>query len=208
MTCWSLPEQIKKIILLILPLLLVSCGPVKSTIKNEYQLSGYSKKKYGKYPSKFTLLVVKPQAVGGYQTTDMLYITKPYELMPFAQNAWVDPPANMLFPLLLESLNSANYFHAIDATPYAKETTYRLDTLLLSLHQNFLTKPSKLQMSVKAVLSRSRDNEVIDSAIFKTQKACPEDTPYGGVVAANAAAKEITGAITNFVIQQVKKQRY
>lgn len=201
------PEQLKKIFLIGVALSLVACGPVKKTIENEYQLSRYSAKKYKSRPSRYTLLVVKPQAVGGYQTSEMLYIEKPYELMPFAHNAWVDPPANMLFPLLIQSLSSANYFHAIDSTPYAKETTFRLDTLLLSLHQNFLTKPSKVQMSVKAVLSRSRDNKVINSAIIKAQKACSEDTPYGGVIAANEATKAITSSITNFVINSVKRQR-
>ncbi|WP_367608414.1 hypothetical protein [Legionella sp. W05-934-2] len=200
-------QPIKAVIAIVLMFSLVGCGPVKRNIENEYQLSSYSHKKYESYPSKSTLLVVKPQAVGGYQTSEMLYIKKPYELMSFAYNAWVDPPANMLFPLLLQSLNSANYFHAIDSTPYAKETTYRLDTLLLSLHQNFLTKPSTVQMSIKAVLSRSNDNQVIDSIIIKTQKPCPEDTPYGGVIAANEAVKTVTGAVTDFVIKRVKSQR-
>lgn len=198
------PKWRYKLTLVCLMLTLVACGPVKKSIENEYQLTSYSAKKYGNNPSKNTLLVVKTQAVGGYQTSEMLYVDKPFELMPFAHNAWIDPPANMLFPLLLQSLTSANYFHAIDATPYAKETTYRLDTLILSLQQNFLTKPSTVQMAVKAVLSRSSDNQVIDSIIVKTQKPCREDTPYGGVVAANEATKTITATITDFVIKRVK----
>lgn len=199
-------RQLKIVIFIISCLALAGCGPVKNNIKNEYQLTAYSEKKYKGYPSKDTLLVAKPHAVGSYQTTEMLYINKPYELLPFAHNAWVDPPANMLFPLLLQSLTSAHYFYAIDASPFSKETTYRLDTLLMSLHQNFLTKPSTVYMSVKAVLSRSHDSQVINSVIIRSQKSCPEDTPYGGVIAANEAAKEITRAVTDFVIKGARQQ--
>lgn len=207
MSGWSVPKQFKGIILMLSIPILISCGPVKKTIQNEYQLTCYSKKKYPGNSTKNTLLIVKPQAVGGYQTSGMLYINKPYELTPFAHNAWVDTPANMLFPLLIESLSSAHYFYAIDVSPYAKETTYRLDILLLSLHQNFLTKPSTVQIAVKAVLSRSRDNKVIDAAIIKSQKPCPQDTPYGGVIAANAAAKDLTAAVTKYVINGVKRHQ-
>ncbi len=43
-----------------------------------------------------------PEATAGYQFSTMLYVKKPFELAAFANNAWVDQPANMLMPSLLK----------------------------------------------------------------------------------------------------------
>jgi cholesterol transport system auxiliary component len=183
-------------------LVLVGCSPVKTPVTNEYQLSSYSTKQFVSKPKTITLLVTAPEAVSGYQTVEMRYINKPFQLESFTKNAWTSPPADMLYPLLVQSLQRTGYFHAVASTPTAG-ADYRLDTQLLTLDQNFLKKPSVLEFSVKIVLIHIDDNKVVASRIISQQIACPMETPYGGVIAANQASQQFTGAAAEFVISHL-----
>jgi cholesterol transport system auxiliary component len=184
---------------------LISCSPVSMPESNQYQISSYSSKQWAKRPIHATLLVTIPEAVAGYQTDEMLYIKKPYQLESFAKNAWVNPPANMLYPLLTQSIQRAGYFHAVSSSPYAQDADYRLDTQVLHLEQNFFHKPSVLSFSIKVVLTRISDNKIIASRIISQNIPCAMDTPYGGVLAANKASLLTTEAVTRFVVSSIKR---
>ncbi|WP_412758107.1 ABC-type transport auxiliary lipoprotein family protein [Legionella bozemanae] len=183
---------------------LSACSPVKISVKNQYQLSAYSTKQLAKKPMPITLLVTTPDAAAGYQTEQMLYVKKPYALEPFVKNAWVNPPADMLYPLILQSLQRTNLFEAVTSNAYTLGATYRLDTQLLSLQQNFLKKPSVLEFSAKVVLTYVSDNNVLASKIINLRIPCPSDTPYGGVIAANKATQQFTAALTHFVASHME----
>lgn len=183
---------------------LSACSPVKISVKNQYQLSAYSTKQLAKKPMPITLLVTTPDAAAGYQTEQMLYVKKPYALEPFVKNAWVNPPADMLYPLILQSLQRTNLFEAVTSNAYTLGATYRLDTQLLSLQQNFLKKPSVLEFSAKVVLTHVSDNNVLASKIINLQISCPSDTPYGGVIAANKATQQFTAALAHFVASHME----
>lgn len=190
--------------ILIMSLGLINCSPVKTPVTNEYQLTAFSTKQWSSRPHHVSILVTAPEAVAAFQTEEMLYIKKPYQLEPFVKNAWTAPPADMLFPLLVQSLQRTGYFYAVTSSPYSEEATYRLDTQLLSLAQSFLKKPSVLEFTAKIVLTRTSDNKVIGSQIISQQIACLSDTPYGGVVAANKASLQFTARAVDFVISHIK----
>lgn len=194
-------KLLRKVTLGILVGALSACSPVKMPVTNQYQLTNFSAKRLVAHSSSYTLLVTVPEAVAGYQTEVMLYIKKPYQLEAFVKNAWIDAPANMLYPLLIQSIQSTGYFAAVSSSPYMQGADYRLDTQLLHLEQNFIKKPSTLEFSVKLVLTRVNDNKIVASRIINQNIACPEDTPYGGVVAANRASLLITKAAARFVIR-------
>lgn len=183
---------------------LMGCSPVKTLATNEYQLSAFSIKQFTSRPKALTLMVSPPEAVAGYQTEEMLYTIKPYQVEAFAKNEWTSPPADMLYPLLVQSLQRTGYFYAVATSPYNGEADYRLDTQLINLAQNFLKKPSVIDFTVKVVLTRVRDNKVIASRIFYQHVPCPADTPYGGVIAANKASLQFTAMVANFVISYIK----
>lgn len=185
---------------------LSACSPVKSPVTNQYQLSSYSTKKFGPNSRSVTLLVTAPEAVAGYQTEQMLYMDKPYQVESFAKNAWANPPADMLYPLLIQSLQKAEYFYAVASSPYSAPADYRLDTQLLSLKQNFIKKPSVIEFSVKIALTRIEDNKVVASRILTQYVPCPTDTPYGGVIAANQASHRFTAIAAEFVVSHLKRR--
>ena len=183
---------------------LIGCSPVKTLATNEYQLRSFSTKQFTSKPRAITLLVTAPEAVAGHQTDQMLYVKKPYQIEAFVKNEWVSPPAEMLYPLLVQSLQRSGYFYAVASSLYNVEADYRLDTQLLNLEQNFLKKPSAMDVTVKIVLTRVADNKVIASRIISQHIACPMDTPYGGVIAANKATLQLTATVTNFVISNIQ----
>lgn len=191
------------IVLITSSCLLTSCSGIQTPVNNQYRLSAYSQVKYNQHPTAHSILVNKTEAVAGYQTEQMQYMKKPYELSAFGYNAWVDPPAEMLFPLFVQSLQSSGYFFAVASSPTAEITDYRLDSQLLELHQNFLHIPSVIDLKVKVVLTQVTANQVIASAVIKEQVVCPNNTPYGGVVAANKATELMTKAVTLFVIHHI-----
>ena len=188
-------------------LLIFGCTAVKLPVTDEYQLSAYSNRQYVSKPRQITLFVTPPEAVAYYQTEQMLYINKPFQLESFTKNAWKAPPADMLSPLMIQSLQRTGYFYAVTSSSYNDEADYRLDTQLLQLEQNFLSKPSAIEFSVKIVLTHIKDNQVRGSQIISYRIPCAQDTPYGGVMAANQAAKQYTAAVSDFVISHLKRYK-
>lgn len=183
----------------------IACSPVKKPIDNEYQLIAFSTKQLAAHGGNTILLVTTPEAVAGYQTDEMLYVKKPYQLEAFAKNSWTAPPADMLYPLLIQSLQGTGYFYAVATSPYTEKADYRLDTQLITLDQNFLKKPSVIHFVVKVVLTHVETNKVIASRIINETVSCPSDTPYGGVVAANQASYKFTAKVVDFVISHLRR---
>ncbi|MDX2346369.1 MAG: hypothetical protein QNK11_05825, partial [Legionella sp.] len=90
---------------------------------------------------------------------------------------------------------------------YADKTDYRLDTQLIELNQNFLTKKSTLKFIAKITVTRISDNRVLASRLIEQNIPCPSNTPYGGVLAANQAASIFVNKALDFVIKQVRADR-
>ncbi|WED44679.1 ABC-type transport auxiliary lipoprotein family protein [Legionella cardiaca] len=176
---------------------------VKPLITDQYKLGAFSKKQLTKKSSNHSIFVNTPDAVAGYQSESMLYTDKAYELTPFVHSAWVDEPAEMLLPLIVQSLQRSGYFRVVASSPGAEVAEYRLDTQLIELQQNFLTKPSTVNFVVKIVLVRVEDNHVVASRIINHLVPCPADTPYGGVIAANRATELFTAILTQFVVKHI-----
>ncbi|WP_019217992.1 ABC-type transport auxiliary lipoprotein family protein [Legionella tunisiensis] len=194
------------ILLFCVQCLLTACSPIKTPVTNQYKLEAFSNKQLASNVAHQSILVTTtPDSVAGYQTEQMLYIQKPFELSSFANNAWINPPADMLFPLIVQSLQRSGYFYAVASTPHSEHTDYRLDTQLIALQQNFLRKPSVLDLVVKVTLTHVSDNRVVASKVISQHVCCPMDTPYGGVVAANRATESLTAEIANFVVFHVKQ---
>ncbi|CDZ77825.1 ABC-type uncharacterized transport system, auxiliary component [Legionella massiliensis] len=198
-------NKLSILVLILTGFLLSACSPVKTSISNQYKLDSYSAKPLGGSSAKQSILITAPEAASGYQSTEMLYVKKAYELSSFANNAWVDQPANMLLPLLAQSLQRSGYFYAVTSSVNSEHTDYRLDTQLIELQQNFLKKPSQIDLVVKVVLTHMSDNRVIASRVISQHINCPTDTPYGGVIAANLATNRFTAEVSDFVVSHIKR---
>ena len=190
-------------LLLFIQLLLTACSPIKTSVSNQYKLESFGTCK-SMVKAQQSIFVSPPEALAGYQTEQMLYVKKPYGLSSFVHNAWVSSPANMIYPLLLQSLQQTGYFFAVASGSYVDKADYRLDTQILELEQSFLTKPSVVNFVAKITLTKTANQRVIFSRIITNHVPCPKDTPYGGVVAANKAAQSFTTEVAQFVVAEIK----
>lgn len=190
-TCWTL----------------FACSPIQNSVTDQYKLESFSKAKVNSKPSSYSILISQPDAIAGYQTEQILYIDKPFELSHFAHSTWISSPANMIYPLITQSLQHSHYFYAVASGPDADKTDYRLDTQIIELQQNFLTKPSVVELVANVVLTHIEDNRVVSSLIISERVPCLTDTPYAGVVSANKAASAFTASLTKFVINRIKNDK-
>lgn len=191
----------KSLICLFFILGLAACALNMRSPKN-YQLTATNEKSYASHPISTTLLVAMPLASSGYQNNDMLYLTKDYSLSSFVLNKWDAPPSEMLQPLLTKSLQNTGYFHAVVSSPTPIRSDLRLDTSLIKLQQNFTQKPSILEMTLDAVLINSNSFQVVASRRFSVSLPTQTETPYGGVMAANEACREMMEQVSAWTVKE------
>jgi cholesterol transport system auxiliary component len=133
------------------------------------------------------LEVSAPRAAPGFDSAAMLYVQKPYALDAFATHRWADAPARMVGPLLVRALEQSGAFRAVVPGPSAIVADLRLDTELVRLQQNFLTRPSRVELTLRLQLFDLRSRSVVATKLVDAASEAPTDDPDGGVIAANAA---------------------
>ncbi len=192
-----------KVITLICLISLTACSSIKLPVTEQYQLTQFSHKVYKTPHASKSLFVSPPEALRGYDSTKMHYSTQAFEVKNFAHHAWLGAPAQMIHPLLTQSLQQSGYFKAVTSGIYSDKTDYRLDSQLLMLQQNFIQRPSTLFLVMKIVLNDVKNNTVVASKILQYKIPCPSDSPYGGVLAANKAVRLFTEDTVKFVSQNI-----
>ena len=81
-----------------------------------------------KYMRPKILLISVPETIPVYNTTEMAYMIKPYQIAYFSLNQWAETPAEMLQPLLVQTLQNTHHFKAIVTPPYSGHFDYVLNT--------------------------------------------------------------------------------
>ncbi|OGV26566.1 MAG: hypothetical protein A3F18_06225 [Legionellales bacterium RIFCSPHIGHO2_12_FULL_37_14] len=183
---------------------LIGCS-VETSAKYEYGLKCYSTTHSYKQHKLSSLYISAPEAVAEFQTNEMLYSKVPYEITSFSKNSWSNPPAEMLYPLMLQSFQESRAFRVIASGTHAEISRFRLDTQLLELIQIFTKTSSSIHLTVKAMITDTTSARLIGSKVFKIVVPCPFNTPYGGASAANRAAGILTYQLTNYTISVVRR---
>jgi cholesterol transport system auxiliary component len=196
--------KIPKILLSLLLLLLAGCA-VKSPPVSTYVLT-IPPAVFAFQPSQTNavLLISAMTADPGYKTSQMIYLKEPAHLREYSRNAWVAPPAQMFMPLLIESIESKNYFRAVTAPPFAGHSDYRLDTRLILLQQEFLQPQSQVRCIVEALLTNNYTGRVIVSHRFQAVVPALGNNPASGAAAANQAAHLLSEEIAQFTVANAR----
>jgi cholesterol transport system auxiliary component len=146
------------------------------------------------------LEVGAPRAWPGFDTPQMVYVRQPYELNYFVSNRWADTPSRMLGPLLALALEQTGSFRAVAQTPSAVPADLRVDTELIRLQQNFGTRPSRVELTLRAELIDVRAKRVLVTRLFEETENAPTDDAYGGVTAANLALRRMLEQLVDFCV--------
>ncbi|MDX1604811.1 MAG: ABC-type transport auxiliary lipoprotein family protein [Candidatus Competibacterales bacterium] len=149
------------------------------------------------------LLVTPPRAEPGYEGTGIAYVETPLRLDYYTRSRWAAPPAQMLAPLLVATLERSGAFRAVATLPSSVAADYQLDLTLLQLRQRFLERPSTVELALRVHLIDTRDSRMLASRRFETVETAPSDDAYGGVQAANRALGRLLTEIADYVARQV-----
>ena len=144
------------------------------------------------------LAVTVPKARAGFATAQMAYAREPHTLDYYAKNRWVDTPARMLAPLLLEALEQSGVFRAVVQSPGAVAADLRLDTELIRLQQDFTTQPSRTRLTLRAQLIEVKSNLILATKEFDEPEAAASDNARGGAGAANRALLRVLAQLGEF----------
>lgn len=148
------------------------------------------------------LEVSVPRAWPGFDTPQMAYVQKPYALDYFANSRWADAPAHMVGPLIARALEQTGSFRAVVQTPSGVPADLRLTGELIRLQQNFTTRPSKVELTLRVELIDVRARRVLAARVFAETETAPSDDAYGGVTAANAALQRVLAQVAEFCVAE------
>ena len=168
--------------------------------KNQYALEASPPGYFTKTDKACVLQVSPMQDTPTTQGTALRYIEKNYELSAFAKNQWVAPPADLLYPLLLEQMQASGAFEGV-VSGFEGNPCMRLNTTLLALYQDFRVHPSviTLRMQAQLIFLKGKQAPISQQIVVSVQA---QDTPYGGVVAANGATQIMLEKLIAFVVNQ------
>lgn len=188
-------------IIICLMLVLSSCSmfsPVKLDGENAYVINTIPQVPIYSVAKRGALLVPEPISSPLYSTTQIAYTHRPYQVSYFAKNRWIESPSAMIQAVMIQALQNNHYYRAIISTPYVGRYQYVLSTQLLQLQQDFSRTPSVVRFKLRAQLIRMIDGQVMATREFSSIESTSQDTPYGGVVAANRAVSKVTRALVEF----------
>ena len=148
------------------------------------------------------LAISEPQTRPGFDTPQMAYVQQPHELNYFVTSRWADTPARMLGPLLVQAMEQTGSFRAVVQTPSVVPADVRLDTELIHLQHDFVTRPSRVQLTLRAQLIDVRGQRVLAVKQFDESENAAKDNAYGGVTAANRVLQRMLDQLAEFCVNE------
>ena len=158
-------------------------------------------------PNGPVLLISPILSAAGFDSSDMAYMRKPHEIEYFAQHRWVDAPARMLDPLLVQAAEQTGLFRSVVGSGSGVKADMRLDSRLIHLQQVCRLNPSQLQLALRVTLVKVSSARAIASRTLSVSEAIEARSPYAGVEAANRAVARLLSDLQRFLAEQVPAPR-
>jgi cholesterol transport system auxiliary component len=152
-----------------------------------------------------TLLINPPVAASGFDSQRIIYTRVNHQLEYFARSEWIDTPARMLAPLIVDALASSNAFRAAIPVTSAAAGDLRLNTEIVRLEHDFTTQPSQLRFTLRAYVLDNATRQVLAWHEFDEVVTANSDTPYDGVIAANRAVQAGLQELTGFCVDAARQ---
>ena len=148
-----------------------------------------------------TVLVFPPKTTPLYDTTQMAYRTQPHEVAYFSEREWGETPSQMLYPLVVRTLENTHAFRAVLTEPFAARYSYALRTEILELIQDFSSESATLVLSLRFQLTDYGAKTVIATKEVSVREPMRERNSYAGVMAANEATAKALQQMARYVLQ-------
>ncbi len=151
-----------------------------------------------------TLLVFPPETRPLYDTPQMAYTAKPYQINYFSRHEWGETPSQMLLPLLVKTLENTRAFSAVLTPPLQGPYSYALRTEILELTQDFTENPATLILSLRLQLIDGATGKPIATRNLVVREPMHARTPDAGIEAANHAAATALQQTARFVLESAE----
>ena len=184
-------------------LLLAACSSFTApqvASQNIYVLEAGPDIQAAKEKHDLVLAVSVPRARPGFDTPQMAYVQQPHELNYFVTSRWTDTPARMLEPLIIQAMAQTESFQAVVQASGLIPADVRLDIELVRLQQDFKTRPSRVQFTLRAQLIDMRGKRVLATRQFDEEETAASEDAYGGVAAANRLVQRVLGELAEFCV--------
>lgn len=155
-------------------------------------------------PDAPNLLVSPARAWAGFDSPRMAYFRTPHKLEYFAKNQWIDSPARMLTPLLIQAAESSGAFGAVVTPRSGVAAQLRLESEIVRLQQEFMGAPSRVHFTLRVQLIDVAARKVLATREFDATENAPSEDPYGGVLASNRAVSRVLDEVSAFCAAQAK----
>ena len=179
-----------------------ACAAPKTANQSTFVLEAQRATKPAQVKRNLVLAISEPRTRPGYDTPQMAYVQQPHELNYFVTSRWADAPVRMLEPLLVQAMEQAGSFRAIVQRPGAVPADVRLDTELIRLQHDFVTRPSRIRLTLRAQLIDVRGQRVLAVKLFDESETATSDNAYGGVLAANRALERLLDQLVDFCVNE------
>jgi cholesterol transport system auxiliary component len=146
------------------------------------------------------LAISAMRAAPGFDTPGIAYVLRPHEIDYFTKSRWADAPARMLAPLIARALEQCGAFRAVVYDAAAVAADLRLDTELVRLQQEFIDKPSRVRLTVRARLVDLNGRRAIALREIEEIEPAVANNAYAGVEAANRALQRVLARLVEFSI--------
>ncbi len=154
-------------------------------------------------PASAPTLVISPvRAASGFDSQRIIYMREPHKLEYFAHSEWIDTPARMLGPLMVASIEQTGAFRAVVMTPGSAGGELRLDTEIVRLQQDFQSRPSTVQFTLRVYLVEEKTRKVVAWRSFESKVPASIDDPRAGVLAANRAVQTVLEELSQFLLKR------
>ena len=154
-----------------------------------------------------SIVVTLPSAAPGFDSTRMVYLRQPQALQAYAFAEWVDTPARLLLPLLVQALQNTGAFRAVLQAPSSATGALRLETELLRLQHDHTQSPSEVRLTLRAVLLDTATRQPLATREFDARVPAPSDSPAGCVAAAAIATRQVLAELATYAASLASSAR-
>jgi cholesterol transport system auxiliary component len=130
----------------------------------------------------------------------MAYSTQAFQIGYFNESEWALAPAQMIQPLLVETMRSVGYSCEIASPPQLGRQTLTLRTEILELKQDFSSEPAMFRAALRFSLQREPSHQLVATKEVLVSEPMRERTAYAGVIAGNVAIEKMLRALAAFAI--------
>ncbi len=147
-----------------------------------------------------TMLIMHPETNPAYNTTRMAFTMHPYQLSYYSQSRWIEAPADMFAPLIMQSIQKSGRFKSVIAPPFAGQYQYALRTQIKTLHVDYARQMPTLDLQVQAAIIAAGSGNIVATRDFKVSVPLQQYSPYGATVAANRASSIFLSELTAWTL--------